>query len=74
VWRVDPLAGQIVSAARAQLDRGRYAPSQLYGDGHVSERIAEALASLTPYVQKRLGYVDENEESIALNEAALCAL
>jgi UDP-hydrolysing UDP-N-acetyl-D-glucosamine 2-epimerase len=74
VWRVDPLAGQIVTAARAQLDRGRYAPSQLYGDGHVSERIAEALASLTPYVQKRLGYVDENEESIALNEAALCAL
>jgi len=41
----------------AQLAHGRYAPSILYGDGHVAERISAALAALTPYVQKRLHYI-----------------
>lgn len=47
----------IVAAIRAQAVRGRYAPSQLYGDGNASRRIADHLATLKPYVQKRLGYV-----------------
>jgi UDP-hydrolysing UDP-N-acetyl-D-glucosamine 2-epimerase len=56
---VDPLSPQISAAIRKQLDNGRYEPSALYGDGFVSARIAEQLASLTPYVQKRLHYIFE---------------
>jgi len=47
------LHGAIVS----QLAHGRYPPSALYGDGHASGRIADHLASLTPFVQKRLAYI-----------------
>lgn len=47
----------IVAAIRAQIGRVRYAPSQLYGDGNASRRIADHLATLKLYVQKRLGYV-----------------
>jgi|SRR5689334_582240 UDP-hydrolysing UDP-N-acetyl-D-glucosamine 2-epimerase len=54
---VPPEACKLAAAIRSQLAHGRYAPSTLYGDGHVSERIANALASVTPYVQKRLAYV-----------------
>lgn len=57
VVRVPPAAEAVVEAVRRQLEHGRYAPSTLYGDGHVSERIAEALATLRPYVQKRLHYI-----------------
>jgi len=39
------------------LQHGAYAPSTLYGDGHVSPRIAEGVATLEPYVQKRLHYI-----------------
>ena len=35
--------------------------STLYGDGHVAVRLAEALARLTPYVQKRLHYIADDE-------------
>jgi UDP-hydrolysing UDP-N-acetyl-D-glucosamine 2-epimerase len=59
VTRVNPLATEISSAVNAQIAHGRYAPSTLYGDGQISERIAEALARLTPYVQKRLHYIYE---------------
>ncbi|MFN3647993.1 MAG: UDP-N-acetylglucosamine 2-epimerase [Armatimonadota bacterium] len=55
--RVPAEAGAIEAAVRAHLAHGRYAPSTLYGDGYVSERIAEALAGLTPYIQKRLHYI-----------------
>jgi UDP-N-acetylglucosamine 2-epimerase len=48
---------QITEAVRMQLAHGRYKPSTLYGDGNVSDRIAQALAQLTPYVQKRLHYI-----------------
>jgi UDP-hydrolysing UDP-N-acetyl-D-glucosamine 2-epimerase len=51
----------VAAAVRAQLSHGRYQPSILYGDGHVSERIADALARLTPYIQKRLHYIYEAE-------------
>lgn len=58
---VTPLATDIVAAVRRQLAHGSYDPSTLYGDGHVSERIAEALVSLIPYVQKRLHYIHDGE-------------
>lgn len=47
----------IVTAMRAQIGHGRYQPSQLYGEGNASQRIADYLSSVKPYVQKRLGYV-----------------
>lgn len=56
VTRVPPVDADIVEAAEAQLRHGRYAPSTLYGDGRVSERIADVLATLKPYTQKRLAY------------------
>jgi UDP-hydrolysing UDP-N-acetyl-D-glucosamine 2-epimerase len=57
VVRVPPLADQVEAAIRNQLRHGRYLPSTLYGDGYVSERIAQSLAGLTPYIQKRLHYI-----------------
>jgi len=60
VMRVPAVAGDIVEATVAQLRHGRYAPSTLYGDGQVSERIAEVLATLKPYTQKRLAYEEIN--------------
>jgi UDP-N-acetylglucosamine 2-epimerase len=57
VTPVSPLAAQIVDAVSMQLEHGRYAPSTLYGDGHISERIAQALVCLKPYIQKRLNYI-----------------
>jgi len=74
VTPVSPETDAIVSAIRAQLAHGRYAPSTLYGDGRVAARLAEALAQLTPYVQKRLHYIadegaqdmDDTEEAPAL--------
>jgi UDP-hydrolysing UDP-N-acetyl-D-glucosamine 2-epimerase len=50
-------AAEIVSAIQYQRGNGRYAASTLYGDGQVSGRIADALAKLTPYTQKRLQYI-----------------
>jgi GDP/UDP-N,N'-diacetylbacillosamine 2-epimerase (hydrolysing) len=54
-------ADNIAGAVRAQLKHGRYSPSTLYGDGHVSGRISEALARLNPYIQKRLHYIHDGE-------------
>jgi len=65
VTRSVPSGDQVFAAAEAQLKHGRYAPSTLYGDGFVSERIAQGLASLQPYVQKRLNYVYEKEAAAA---------
>ncbi len=52
----------IRAAVRDRLEHGAYPPSTLYGDGFVSERLADALATLTPYVQKRLAYVEHPTE------------
>jgi UDP-hydrolysing UDP-N-acetyl-D-glucosamine 2-epimerase len=60
VMFVPPHRRQIVEALKLQLQHGRYAPSSLYGDGYVSERIAAALVNLRPFVQKSLAYVQEN--------------
>lgn len=49
----------IVSTIRSQVAHGRYEASVLYGDGQASRRIVGYLASIEPYVQKRLGYVAE---------------
>jgi UDP-hydrolysing UDP-N-acetyl-D-glucosamine 2-epimerase len=57
VTRVAPLAADIHAALTKLLAHGRYAPSRLYGDGRVAERIASALIKLEPYVQKRLHYI-----------------
>ncbi len=57
VTRIAPSPDEVFAAASAQLTHGRYAPSKLYGDGYVSERIAQALGELEPYVQKRLHYI-----------------
>jgi UDP-hydrolysing UDP-N-acetyl-D-glucosamine 2-epimerase len=59
VQRIGATTKEIVATVRRQWRHGRYAPSTLYGDGHVSQRIAEALACLCPYIQKRLHYVHE---------------
>jgi hypothetical protein len=69
---VPPETDAIVSAIRAQLAHGRYAPSTLYGDGHVAARLTEALARLTPYVQKRLYYIaDEEAQDVGDTEGEL---
>lgn len=64
VTKVDPIASEIEGAIRRQLGNGRYAASALYGDGHVSGRIADALARIEPYTQKRLHYPDTSSEAI----------
>lgn len=63
VMPVVPDAAAIVSGVRIQLEHGQYAPSTLYGDGYVSERIAQALGTIQPYIQKRLFYVEESMAS-----------
>jgi UDP-hydrolysing UDP-N-acetyl-D-glucosamine 2-epimerase len=62
VMSVRPLVSDIVMAIDSQLSHGRYASSVLYGDGHVSERIAQALARITPYLQKRLHYIYQDRD------------
>ena len=52
----------IAKGIRQQLSHGRYEASDLYGDGAVSPRVAEALVTLDPYVQKSLAYVDDVPE------------
>jgi UDP-hydrolysing UDP-N-acetyl-D-glucosamine 2-epimerase len=70
VTRVPPVHQTITDAIRRQLAHGRYAPSALYGDGHVAERIAQSVAALQPYVQKRLHYVFEGIQPVLRNAAA----
>ncbi len=64
VLRARPIAEDVAIAVRQQLVNGRYTPSSLYGDGFVAPRIAESLASLTPYVQKRLHYIYESADPL----------
>ena len=54
--RVAVDADTILATIQKQLAHGPYAASALYGDGHVSERIATAIEQLTPYLQKQLAY------------------
>jgi UDP-N-acetylglucosamine 2-epimerase len=57
VIRSLPIRQDILKAVHYQLAHGRYEPSTLYGDGHVSRRIADNLAALNPYIQKRLHFI-----------------
>lgn len=63
VIKVNCIKQDILQAARSQIQNGKYRPSGLYGDGQVSQRIAEHLATVTPFVQKRLGYVSSAPSS-----------
>ncbi|MCE7874982.1 UDP-N-acetylglucosamine 2-epimerase (hydrolyzing) [bacterium CPR1] len=60
VLPVPALAAEVAAGIRKQLQRGCYPPTILYGDGQVSARVAQALASLEPYTQKRLAYSCES--------------
>lgn len=60
VKAVAPEATKIAEAVRHQLAVGRYPVSTLYGDGHLSERLVGRLETLRPYVQKHLGYVEND--------------
>jgi UDP-hydrolysing UDP-N-acetyl-D-glucosamine 2-epimerase len=62
-----PAAEEIAAAIRLQLHHGRYKPSVLYGDGFVAERIADQLVHLTPYLQKRLSYVYDDQDPPRVN-------
>jgi UDP-N-acetylglucosamine 2-epimerase len=61
VTQVSAAKGEIFQAIQKQIERGRYAPSTLYGDGHVSERVADAIAKLKPYIQKHLAFINEEK-------------
>jgi UDP-hydrolysing UDP-N-acetyl-D-glucosamine 2-epimerase len=76
VMPVNIAATDIVAAIRTQLAHGRYLPSILYGDGYVSQRIAEGLARLAPYVQKRLHYIYDgaNGKDLAFDSTATAAV
>ncbi len=70
VVRAAPRAVEVTMAIRKQLRHGRYPASTLYGDGNVSTRIADALARITPYRQKRLHYIYDSTETGAQVEYA----
>jgi UDP-hydrolysing UDP-N-acetyl-D-glucosamine 2-epimerase len=53
---VDHDADAILGAIRHQIRVGRYAVDTLYGDGHAGEKIAHALATAAPQIDKRLAY------------------
>ena len=59
VRRVAPVTSLLTDSIQTQLRHGRYAPSRLYGDGWTAQAIGEALATLEPYVQKRLHYIQD---------------
>ncbi len=48
---------KIKNAVEQQLAHGRYASSDLYGDGSASGQIADILSKVKPYAQKRLHYI-----------------
>jgi UDP-hydrolysing UDP-N-acetyl-D-glucosamine 2-epimerase len=56
VIKVPAQEQEILYATKQQLERGRYAPSHLYGNGMASRQIVEILTQISPYVQKRLAY------------------
>lgn len=69
VTRVAAGVLEVEGAIRKQLSHGRFDPSTLYGDGHVSERIAEGLCRLMPYVQKRLSYIYDGKDTEHIRHA-----
>jgi UDP-hydrolysing UDP-N-acetyl-D-glucosamine 2-epimerase len=59
VVRAAPIQEEVLKAIKYQLAHGRYPASTLYGDGFVAKRIAEGLAKLKPYIQKRLHFIHD---------------
>jgi UDP-hydrolysing UDP-N-acetyl-D-glucosamine 2-epimerase len=59
VTHVAPRKDAIERTIKAQMAHGRYAPSKLYGNGHVAKELAARLQTLEPYVQKHLAFVQE---------------
>jgi UDP-N-acetylglucosamine 2-epimerase len=57
VLRVDCRRDAVAAAIEARRQAGHWPPSRLYGDGHVSERVAAALPGRARYV-KRLAYAE----------------
>ena len=49
-------AEEVINAVKQHLVNGRYASSELYGDGRAGERIAELLATVPLKSEKRLAY------------------
>ena len=47
---------EISAAIRSQVQHGRYPMEPIYGDGKAGKRIADALATANPSVQKRITY------------------
>ena len=58
VIRVKAEKNAILEAVKKQLAHGHYPPSTLYGDGKVSETMAEKLTTIEPYIQKRLAFAE----------------
>jgi UDP-hydrolysing UDP-N-acetyl-D-glucosamine 2-epimerase len=56
VTDVDYDRHEIVEAIRQQISRGRYEPSDLYGDGHAAEKIVEVLRRHEFKLQKTITY------------------
>lgn len=56
VMDVDYNLEEIKSAARRQIEHGRYESDKLYGDGKAGERISHLLAKAPLEIQKRLAY------------------
>ena len=53
---VDHERADIAKAIRRQAAKGRLSSDPLYGDGNAGPRIADALARITPRIEKRLSY------------------
>jgi UDP-hydrolysing UDP-N-acetyl-D-glucosamine 2-epimerase len=56
---VNHAVNDIQAAIEAQIAKGRYPPSKIYGDGHAGERIANILATASLQISKMLSYVNE---------------
>jgi len=55
---VPPTRMEISEAMHRQIAHGRFSPNQLYGRSGISQRVVEKLIDLSPYAQKKLGYLD----------------
>lgn len=56
VSRVEPRESDIYRAIMRQIRHGSYDPSNLYGSVGCSNKIAESIIQLKPYLQKKLQY------------------
>lgn len=68
--RVPADTDAIADAVRRQLAHGHYPPSTLYGDGRVSDSLAERLVTIEPYIQKRLAFAEPDPLALVTKIAA----